>query len=458
MKMRACGFCIIFTMLINWYQSVRPGFNMKKLTSAFIVFIFLAGCTSTHTKTQTDEFIKQAKSGNLDALLQAGQAFENGSVWGISFLDSESKNQINSEGGIKELPESSFYFYNLAANQASPEAEYKLGSFYATGYGTKQDRALSVSWLTKSADHGYLEAQAKLGYIYYSGEGSDKDSKKALYWLGKAADSGSSESMFYLGDLYRSGDGINIDVNKSFQYMKKSVEHGYAPAIPELAFMYVEGKGVAKNDSEFLRLIKAGADKQDERSMYTLAGLYFNGILVDQDYEKAAKWYDFVASDPKYANTKEMNILAKSKLSEREAGLMLSHQRQALQSILSADKNVCVSLGFKDKTDPMANCMLTQQVRRDQALSDQNRQGLEAAKIEQDRQIEAARIQREIAVEEERQAAVEAERDHARREAIAEGIQSIIKSSYQPIPVVQPPQRSVQTIRICNPNIIGDCR
>jgi hypothetical protein len=105
----------------------------------------------------------------------------------------------------------------------------------------------------------------------------------------------------------------------------------------------------------------------------------------------------------------------------------------------------------------MANCMLTQQVRRDQALSDQNRQALEAARIEQDRQIEAARIQREIAAEEERQAAIEAEKDRERRLAMAEGIQAIIKSSYQPIPIVQPPQRSVQTIRICNPNIIGDC-
>ena len=78
----------------------------------------------------------------------------------------------------------------MAAEQGSPNAQYRLGSCYFTGKGVQQNYAEAVKWMSKAAHQGDALAQNGLGVCYREGKGVPADIREAYKWYQLAADQG----------------------------------------------------------------------------------------------------------------------------------------------------------------------------------------------------------------------------------------------------------------------------
>ena len=63
------------------------------------------------------------------------------------------------------------------AEQGDADAQYILGSRFATGDCVEKNEVKAAKWYRKAAEQGYPEAQLRLGLCYRDGEGVKKNFK-----------------------------------------------------------------------------------------------------------------------------------------------------------------------------------------------------------------------------------------------------------------------------------------
>lgn len=81
-----------------------------------------------------------------------------------------------------EENDTALYYYSLAAEQEYPEAQYRLGSLYASGeVFEKKDYSKALEWFTKAAEKGYGPAVEVLAISYLDGGlGLSKNTSTAI--------------------------------------------------------------------------------------------------------------------------------------------------------------------------------------------------------------------------------------------------------------------------------------
>ena len=77
-----------------------------------------------------------------------------------------------------------------AAEQGDADAQFNLGSMYATGRGVPQDDAEAVRWYRLATEQGDASAQYLVGFAYATGRGVPEDDVTAHMWLNVAAATG----------------------------------------------------------------------------------------------------------------------------------------------------------------------------------------------------------------------------------------------------------------------------
>ena len=74
-------------------------------------------------------------------------------------------------------------WFRRAADQGNADAQFNLGSMYATGQGVRRDQKAAVRWYRMAADQGRANAQFNLALIYDNGEGVARDDVAAASWF-----------------------------------------------------------------------------------------------------------------------------------------------------------------------------------------------------------------------------------------------------------------------------------
>lgn len=148
------------------------------------------------------------------------------------------------------------YWYQLAAEQGSQLAQYKLGLRYFRGDGVARDYTLAREWWLESATLGSADAQQKLGYLYSEALGVERDYNRAILWYTRAAQLGHAEAQTLLGSLYHEGNRVPRNYDEAFKWYKMAAERGHP------------------------------------HSQYTLATLYHDGFGTEQDFVKCTAWVD----------------------------------------------------------------------------------------------------------------------------------------------------------------------
>ena len=80
--------------------------------------------------------------------------------------------------------------------------------------------------------------------------------------------------------------------------MKNLPNKNFAPAQFTLAWMYFNGIGVEKDEEKAFEWYEKSAKLNYIPAQLALAEMYSNGIGVEKDEEKASEWYEKSGSPP----------------------------------------------------------------------------------------------------------------------------------------------------------------
>ena len=176
------------------------------------------------------------------------------------------------------------------AEKGEAEAQFKLGSYYATGDGVAEDPIEGVKWFRKAAEQGHLEAQCNLGWCYHEGNGVARDYAEAVKWYQKAADKNYPPAQLLLGMAYTKGEGVPLNYRVALDWYLKAAEQNDASAQFNVASCYFEGNGVQKDEVEAVRWLQKAADKGMSSAEGVLGTCYLAGRGAPQDYALGIKW------------------------------------------------------------------------------------------------------------------------------------------------------------------------
>lgn len=109
----------------------------------------------------------------------------------------------------------SAYWYDLAANQDHPIAQYNLGVLYMMGKGVKKSSASALQLWLKSAKQDHAHAQFNVARGYLLGIGVSEDQDQAMYWLQRAAKQGEPKSIELLASLDKRGQKVKATSSSS---------------------------------------------------------------------------------------------------------------------------------------------------------------------------------------------------------------------------------------------------
>jgi TPR repeat protein len=87
-------------------------------------------------------------------------------------------------------PVQAVFWWEKAAQQGDPEAQYNLANMYSKGQGVERDGRLAFQWFARAAAQGVASAQSKLGLLYAVGDGVTVDPIEAHKWFLLAANAG----------------------------------------------------------------------------------------------------------------------------------------------------------------------------------------------------------------------------------------------------------------------------
>ncbi len=107
-------------------------------------------------------------------------------------------------------------------------------------------------------------------------------------WLQKQASSGGADDQYFLGQLYESGILISRNMKSATDWYKISSQNSGGDASFKLGQMFASGE--PPNWVEAQKWFSLAAEQDNSEAAARLGILYFNGLGVDRDLEKAFFW------------------------------------------------------------------------------------------------------------------------------------------------------------------------
>ena len=184
-------------------------------------------------------------------------------------------------------------YFKKAADEGNEQAESYLGLFYEKGYGCEKDIKKSLYWYKKAALKGNIFSQYSLGFIYYEGEEIEQNLDCAFKWYKEAAERGFAPAQYALSYLYKNGEGCEKNNIKAYYWLEEAAENDFQDAYYLLGQSYLEGNSLIDiNYKKAFFYLSKGVNKKDKNCLESLADMYYWGLYVKEDKEKAFSLYD----------------------------------------------------------------------------------------------------------------------------------------------------------------------
>ncbi len=162
----------------------------------------------------------------------------------------------------------------IAALPASASVEdFALGIRYAFGNGVPQDYGKAAEFFQKAASQGLPDAQYNLGALYERGLGVPKDPARAVAWYRFAAKQSHAAAELSLGLAYANGDGVAQDYGEAARWFRAAAGQGVVTAQYDLGALYADGRGVTRSAIEAYALFSMAADAGDSDARHQMLRL-----------------------------------------------------------------------------------------------------------------------------------------------------------------------------------------
>ena len=163
------------------------------------------------------------------------------------------------------------------AEKGDSQAQYEIGMVYR--YGTPISYELAMFWFEKSAKQGNSDSQCELGLGYSQGKGSEIDEDKSIYWFNISADQGNVVAQHNLALIFiTSLEESNM--KKAITLFNIGANKGYAPSQNALGWLYYSGIGVKKDLQKAFNLFVKSAEQGFETAKVNLKQCDFGDDIV----------------------------------------------------------------------------------------------------------------------------------------------------------------------------------
>ncbi len=198
--------------------------------------------------------------------------------------------------------------YGELSAEGGAHADFMLGIIYS-----ENEEALDfdkgMAYMRKAAEDGHPEAQYKLAWRYCSGDGVAEDKAEGMRYMEAAAGQGQGDALYLLASCHLQDNeieagnwehnpGYGQDTEKGLDYLRRGAEADNFAALASLARCYHKGKYVEQDNNKAFELLKRSCSiNQHPDNVTLLADFHHDGIGTPQDYETAAKLYQFAADN-----------------------------------------------------------------------------------------------------------------------------------------------------------------
>ena len=134
-----------------------------------------------------------------------------------------------------------------AAKAGDSLAQFEVGRRLTLGLGMTADLAQAAQWFEKAAAQNMPQAQYSLANLYEKGKGVKRDAQVARLWYERAANQGNIKSMHNLAVLYAEGGLGKPDFVKASQWFERAAAHGLKDSQYNLAILYARGMGTKQD-------------------------------------------------------------------------------------------------------------------------------------------------------------------------------------------------------------------
>ena len=259
-------------------------------------------------KTARQWYEKAAQNGYPDGWSYAGDIYLNGYEDGIEDKDKaiEYYDRGIEMGSARSMASMGYMYYKgtdydnaliyfkKGANAGSSYSMRLIGLCYHYGKGVDEDPEKAAEWYAQAASAGDAYACLLIGSLY---EGAildeEPDYTNAIRWYLMGADRGSDGCAYRLGNMYYKGNGASKDIDTAKRYYQKAADAGNAPAMKALGDVCYDAKDYDNAILWYEKTIKNGSDFASDKflAMRALGDMYYDGVGVDKDEQKAKEYY-----------------------------------------------------------------------------------------------------------------------------------------------------------------------
>lgn len=194
--------------------------------------------------------------------------------------------------GIKVDEKAAAGWYEKAAAQGVPEAQFQLALLKIDGKLVDKDLKGATELMLKAADAGNPLAQFNLAQLYINEDASQRGFERAYPYYEKAAATGLADAQYAMAQIYSTGAGGKpVDLPKARDFLLRSAKQGFDTAGLDLGSWMIDGRGGERNAREGFAWLKRTAEGGNVAAMNRVAKLYMQGIGVDPNSIDAAAWY-----------------------------------------------------------------------------------------------------------------------------------------------------------------------
>src|SRR3990167_3713778 len=137
--------------------------------------------------------------------------------------DKEALNDLGSlyftGNGIKKNDKKALEYYERAAKQCYPNAQFNLGVMYEQGFGVEKNIMQAIDYYELAAKQNYLPAQFNLAYLY---EKNQQTLSLAFFWYRRAAENHFAQAQNNLGWMYFKGLSVPQNAEQAVYWFNQA--------------------------------------------------------------------------------------------------------------------------------------------------------------------------------------------------------------------------------------------
>lgn len=194
--------------------------------------------------------------------------------------------------GVPRNEAESAKWYQRAAEQGVPDAQFQYALLQLDGRYVKRDKQSAFALMEAAAEAGNALAQFNFAQLLVERDPGAKGMARAVVYYERAAKAGLPDAQYAMSQIDAGGvGGRPKDEAAARRWLELAARQNYDTAQLDLGTWMLEGRGGKKDPSAGFRVLKRAAESGNVAAQNRVAKLYMNGIGTDPDQTFAAAWY-----------------------------------------------------------------------------------------------------------------------------------------------------------------------